>query len=168
MKNSARQPVSAKGSKPAAKDITVSISQKKAAGAAAGATLGAIAAGPVGALVGGVVGAIAADNTETVKKELRSASKAVLKKAPTLHQVETAVVKAGKKTAVALKDTGSKVKAALVTPKVKTAAKTLKKGLVSSVKVEPKKTPAAKPAKKPAVVAKAPAPVAKKPAARKK
>jgi hypothetical protein len=169
MKNSARQPVSRKGSKPAAgDDITVSISKKKAAGAAAGATLGAMAAGPVGALVGGVVGSLVADNTDKVKKELQSASKAVLKKAPTLHQVETAAVKAGKKAVVALKGGGAKVKAALVTPKAKgkSAASTPKHAAASPAKAAPKKAPA-KPAKVLAKTKSAPPAAAKKPAARK-
>jgi hypothetical protein len=147
MKQPARQPVIAKGkgTKPPAKDITVSISQKKAAGAAAGATLGAIAAGPIGALVGGVVGGLVADNTDAVKKEVQSASKAVLKKAPSLKQVEKAVVKAGKKTVVALKSGGAKAKAALVSPTTKPAAS--KPKAVAKKKAAPKAP--AKPVKAP-------------------
>ena len=170
MKQPARQPVISKGKspKPTAKDFTVSISQKKAAGAAAGATLGAMAAGPIGALVGGVVGGIVADNTETVKKEVKLASKAVMKKAPSLQQVEQAVVKAGKKTAVALKSGGAKAKAALVSPKTKPATAKPKAGATSSkTKTAPK--PPAKPAKAP-VKAKLPTPppAGKKGAATKK
>ena len=138
MKNSSRQPVSGKGSKATAKDITVSISQKKAAGAAAGAALGAIAAGPVGALVGGVVGTIVASNSEEVKGGLESAAKAAMKKAPTLRTVEKAVMDAGKKTAAAIKGRGAKVKAALASPPkakpAKSSPKTSKKAPAATAK----------------------------------
>jgi hypothetical protein len=172
MKRSTKQQVSNKAPKPSGTEITVSISQKKATGVAAGATLGALAAGPVGALVGGVVGSLVADNTDKVKKELRTASKAVLRKAPSLQEVEAAVVKAGKKTAVALKGGSAKVKAALVTPKPKPKPKTKAKAKVKSSPAKPalvshaRTSPKALPAKSPKAKAAAPA-AARKPARRK-